>query len=319
MLNLVIQKGGAHTQTIPLFVEMLLQDCHVFYTTNDTTVSYEAEIKARYATQFIKTLTALNEIVGNAAEHGLLIFNTASERQEDWAQPLIQSWRGRVAVYHHDMSRLNDGDMIEFYAHPFADTDLYLAPVSGIFADQPMQAALHRRATIVVPNWSRPSQLANKNMRLLSDLLEAADPDRLRFVMTGMSADVMNTALGHLKSSSKIEVIHRPDVAALGDLLKRQHTYVLPLIHPTGRYARQGLTFSIPMALNYSCPVIVSRDIARAYEVEVFVDEDRILSDLPGSDDDYRALANATAADRQTIIDRNHRRFDAICADRSCA
>jgi hypothetical protein len=317
MLNVVIQRGGAHSQTIPLFIDILNRNCIIFFPFGDPVVSYEPFIKTHYGTPFIKTFHEIEGIIANHEDHGHLIFNTAVEALEEWAQPLIESWKGTVIVYNHEFQSLDRQDVTQFFAHPFVDVSLYLNPVSSLF-----ESVAHENETfdgtytVVIPNWSRMSQLRSKNLPLLATILDAGESRKFTFVMVGMSLDVITAALNSLNRPERIFVKHRLDVEGFGSLLCQPNTYVMPLIHPNGRYASQGLTASIPMALNYSTPLILSKAIARSYEVSSYVDEDEIFALLSEPADKYAARRVDTSVERRRILEIAKRRFYAGCSAR---
>lgn len=302
MLNIIIQKAGAHSETISLFIEMLEKDCSVFYpATNEVEViGYEPSIKKRYGVSFIKSDSDLFALIGSRTDHGLLIFNTASETKQEWAPPVMAAWKGRIAVYHHEMHSFEPGP-IQLYAHPFMNRQNYLLPVADVFQRDEVPQPGQSQPMIVLPNWTRPSHLQNKNLDFLAKCLEDERSKNCQFIMTGMSMDIMSKAIQGMSGSDKIKIIHRPTVETLSNLLMRDFTYVMPLIRPGGRYSKLGLTGTIPLAFNHGCPVIISEEIAAAYDVKWFVDEADFFSEI-------LACNNSEAYGRnvaQVLVERN--------------
>nr|WP_294502812.1 glycosyltransferase [uncultured Rhodopila sp.] len=313
MLNIVVQRHGAHSETLSLFVELLERNCLIFYPTDDLVVSHEKFISTHYGIRFIKTFAEMISIIESTSHHGSLIFNTASEMTEDWAAPLLKAWHGTEVVYHHERTRFERAGLVQIFAHPFVDPNAYLLPVADVVESlvgrDPTPCHI---ATVVLPNWTRESHLRNKNLNLLSRYLQSADPAKFRFVMTGMSLNIMNAALAAVANSPRVEVMHQLDLRALASLLRKDRTYVLPLNHPNGRYVREGLTGTIPLAINCGCPLVVSRQVAEIYEIGSWVDEDGLLSELPDDADAYRSRIEMTSVDRTLILKKNKLRFDTL-------
>jgi hypothetical protein len=317
MLNVIIQRGGAHSQTIPMFVDVLDRNCIIFFPFGDPIVSYEPFIKNHYGTTFIKQFHEIEQKIASQDSHGYLIFNTAVEALEEWAQPLINSWKGVVIVYNHEFQSLDRQDVIQFFAHPFVDVNLYLNPVSSLFESATYdEKCINESYTVVIPNWSRMSQLRSKNLPLLAKILDVEKSKQFTFVVVGMSLDVITAALNSLNRPNRILVKHRLDVEGFGALLGQPNTYVMPLIHPNGRYASQGLTASIPMALNYSTPLILSKAIAHSYEISSYVDEDKIFTLLSEPANGYSGRRAESSAERRRVLGVAKMRFYARCSAR---
>jgi hypothetical protein len=313
MLNIVANKTGAHSETLSMFYD-LCGEAHIFYPHPVHTSSLEPEMRATYGCDFIKSVDGLRNTILDSEDHGVFIFNSSWEIQEEWAVSVLPYWRGKIAVYHHDMLESGDPALAQFYAHPFKGTDKYLLPVSRLMSNAKPSAVDRKsganKATIVVPNWSRPTQLEFKDLPFLSDFVETHQ--NLDFIFTGMKLELMEKARDKIKSPNRINILEQLNAKQLYDLLTCPCTYIMPLITPGGRYATRGLTGSIPLGISNLCPLIMSAEIASVYELgdgylnERLVDADE-LNDLE--------FYNGAVASTENLRSRRAERNKAVYAN----
>jgi hypothetical protein len=305
MLNVILQRIGAHSCTVPMFVELLLGESDIFFP-QESVISDKSQIERRYGCRFHTDEIELIAAIKANSSHGILIFNTATEIGEDWAKAVLECWNGRVLVYQHQMRRDARDEVLEAFAHPFLGFEDYLFPIADVYAPPAEPLAVVGRARIVIPNWTRPSHLQNKNIDAL--IKAATNNPETAFILTGMSMEIMQNVVSMLPEKTNIEIKHQLNVEDLTNLLMNGHTYCWPLIHPQGRYAKQGLTASIPLAMNCDCPVILEKSIARIYDIRSFVDEAE-LSAVLNDKCNYPNLRTQVRRERLRIASVNRSRF----------